>query len=53
MRKEIIKQREESSKQRAKGSTQRFSDVKSKGKFQTNSELETEKQSNIQRDKKK
>jgi hypothetical protein len=36
---------------RAKGATLRYSDRKSKGKIQINSELETDKQSNVRREK--
>jgi hypothetical protein len=51
MCKEIIKQKEESGKQRAKGATPRHSDRKSKGKIQINGKLEKDKQSNVRREK--
>jgi hypothetical protein len=51
MCRKIIKQKEESGKQTGKGATSRNSDRKSKGKIQINSELETDKQSNVHREK--
>ena len=51
MCKEIIREKEESRKQRAKGATLRNSDRKSKGKIQINSEVETDEQSNVRREK--
>jgi len=47
----IIKQKEESGEQKGKGATSRYSDRKSKGKIQINSELETDKKSNVHREK--
>jgi len=51
MCRKIIKQKEESGKQRGIGATSRYPDRKSKGKIQLNSELETDKQSNVHREK--
>jgi hypothetical protein len=51
MCRKIIKQKEESGKQRGKGATSRYSDRKSKGTIQVISELETYEQSNVHREK--
>jgi hypothetical protein len=51
MCRKIIKEKEESGKQRGKGATSRYSDRKSKGTIQINSELEKDKQSNVHREK--